>query len=210
VRGSFGYTDWKQSVNSGSCIGVDPTNQRFANITSSCGDSEIVAPRSAGSGSKGSVYLNSKWQFNVGGLYQLPAGFNVAANLYGRQGYPQVNTIGLNPGDGAPLGTRTVIINNIDSKRLDTVFEGDFRIEKVLNVSSLNITLSLDIFNVANSGTVLQRNNAVVLTCDPQTHLSCVSPPAVAATPGGPTSTNQSIQEVQAPRTIRAGARLSF
>jgi hypothetical protein len=199
VRGSFGYTDWKQSVNSGSCIGVDPTNKRFANITASCADGEIVAPRSAGSGSKGSVYLNSKWQFNVGGLYQLPAGFNVAANLYGRQGYPEVNTIGLNPSDG--LGTRTVIINNIDSQRLSSVFEGDIRIEKVLNVSSLNITLSIDVFNVANSGTILQRNNAVVLTCDPTTHLSCVSLP---------TSTNQSIQEVQAPRTIRAGARLSF
>ena len=199
VRGSFGYMNWKQHESAGSCFGVDPTNQRFNSFVSSCGDGEIVAPRSTGSGSKGNVYLNSKWQFNVGGLYQLPLGFNVAANLYGRQGYPQVNTIGLNPGDG--LGTRTVLINNIDSKRLDNVYNLDFRVEKVINVSVMNVTLSLDIFNATNTGTVLQRNNAVTLTCDPTTHLNCVTLP---------TATNQSIQEVQAPRVVRAGARITF
>ena len=33
------------------------------------------------------MFLSSKWQFNVSGLYQLPLNFNVAANLFGRQGY---------------------------------------------------------------------------------------------------------------------------
>ena len=150
-----------------------------------------MAPRSAGSGSKGNVYINSKWQFNVGGLYQLPWGFNVGGNVYGRQGYPQVNTIALNPGDG--LGTRTVDIGGIADKRLDNVFEVDVRLEKVMVLGPLSVTLSMDVFNLANSGTVLQRNNAVTL--DSTNH----------ALPS-----NQTIQEVQAPRVLRAGARLSF
>ena len=100
VRGNFGWQDWKQSVDAGGCMGVDPSNQRLANFSASCRDSEIVAPRSAGSGNKGNIFLNSAWQFNIGGLYQLPYGFNVGANVYGREGYPQTNTISVNPGDG--------------------------------------------------------------------------------------------------------------
>ncbi|HEY6051418.1 MAG TPA: hypothetical protein VIZ58_09225, partial [Thermoanaerobaculia bacterium] len=136
-------------------------------------------------------YLNSKWQANIGGLYQLPMGFNVGANVYARQGYPQVNTISVNPGDG--LGSRLLVVNNVDSLRLKNVFEGDVRIEKVINVSSLAIALSLDVFNVTNSGTVLQRQGTVTLDAT-----------------GHATASNQSIQELQAPRTVRAGARLSF
>lgn len=200
VRGSFGFMDWKQNVDAGSCFAADPTNQRFNSFVSTCGDGEIVAPRSTGSGSKGNVYLNAKWQFNVGGLYQFPWGFNLGANFYGRQGYPQLNTIALNPGDG--LGTRTVVIGNVDSRRLDNVYELDVRLEKAIIVGPLNVSLSVDVFNATNSGTILQRNNAVVLTCDSTTRLNCVSNVA--------TSTNLSIQEVQAPRVVRAGARLSF
>jgi hypothetical protein len=37
---------------------------------------------------------------------QLPLGFNFGANLYGRQGYPQVNNISVNPGDGSVTDIR--------------------------------------------------------------------------------------------------------
>ena len=191
VRGSFGWQNWKQAVDAGSCMAVDPSNQRLANFTSSCVDGEQVAPRSTGSGNKGNIFLNSKWQFNIGGLYQLPWGFNVGANVYGRQGYPEVNTISVNPGDG--LGSRLLVVDKIDAIRLKNVFEGDVRIEKVINVSSLAIAISLDVFNVTNSGTVLQRQQAITLDST-----------------GHATASNQSIQELQAPRTVRAGARLSF
>ncbi|HYK41259.1 MAG TPA: TonB-dependent receptor [Thermoanaerobaculia bacterium] len=191
VRGSFGWLNWKQKVDAGGCFGVDPSNQRFNNFVSSCVDGEIVAPRSTGSGNKGNIFLNSKWQFNIGGLYQLPMGFNVGANVYGRQGYPEVNTISVNPND--LLGSRLLVVNNVDSIRLKSVFETDVRIEKVINVSSLAIALSVDVFNVTNSGTVLQRQGTVTLNST-----------------GHAIASNQSIQELQAPRTVRAGARLSF
>ena len=38
------------------------------------------------------AFLQSTWQWNLNGMYQVapdrPWGFNVAANLYGREGYP--------------------------------------------------------------------------------------------------------------------------
>ena len=43
--------------------------------------------RSGGSGS-GDIFIHSKWQINANGLYEAPWGVNLAANLFGRQGYP--------------------------------------------------------------------------------------------------------------------------
>ncbi len=38
------------------------------------------------------MFINSTWSYSLNGLYQIapdrPWGFNVAANLNGRQGYP--------------------------------------------------------------------------------------------------------------------------
>ena len=52
-------------------------------------------PFSAGSGKN--YYTNARWQVNVNGLYQLPAGFEIAANLFGRQGYPSRSTCSSTP-----------------------------------------------------------------------------------------------------------------
>ncbi len=88
MRGNFTYNTNRQHVGANGCI--DPTNL-LTNTTvnaQSCRDNDLVAIQSTGSGSKGSVFLNSRWQFNVTGMYQFPLGFNLAANVYGRQGYP--------------------------------------------------------------------------------------------------------------------------
>ena len=124
--------------------------------------------------------------FNVAGLYQLPAGFSVAANFFGREGYPYINYYRFDPGDG--LGPRDNIITSLGQYRYGDVFELDLRLEKVITVKPLEITLSADVFNAANSGTVLQRNARVDL---------------------GPGVYNQII-EMQSPRVVRFGARLSF
>src|SRR5262249_37166128 len=39
-------------------------------------------------GGGGAYYLNAKWQVNVNGMYLAPWGVQVAANVFGRQGYP--------------------------------------------------------------------------------------------------------------------------
>lgn len=130
------------------------------------------------------MFLNARWLFNVGALYQLPAGFAVAGNFFGREGYPYLNYVRFNPGDG--LGPRDNIIGKLSDNRYDDVYELDLRIEKVITVRPLSITLAADFFNVLNNGTVLQRNAGVI------------------------SSTYNNIIELQSPRVVRFGARVSF
>jgi hypothetical protein len=175
-------------LGSGACD--DPTNTTarvdyVANVGIGCPDGEdITAERSLGSGGKSRVYINSSWNFNIGGLYELPLGFNIAGNFYGREGYPQALHYVVNPGDG--LGSRNVVIGKLDDFRYENVYNLDLRLEKIVNISPLQVALSADVFNVLNDGTVLQRQNQVNLTSFGQ------------------------IFETQSPRVVRLGARVSF
>ena len=56
-------------------------------VTEPLEDGGQFAPQSGGSGA-GSVFINAKWQFNANAMYQAPYGIEVAANVFGRQGYP--------------------------------------------------------------------------------------------------------------------------
>ena len=132
------------------------------------------------------MFLNSRWLFNVGGLYQLPWDFAVAANFFGREGYPYINYYRLDPGDG--LGPRDNIIGKLSDNRYGNVYELDLRLEKVISVNPVQITLAADIFNALNQGTILQRN---------------------ARVNAGVGVYNQII-EMQSPRIVRFGARISF
>ncbi len=197
IRGGATYQNWNQHGGAGSCY--DPTSDRGGNnelwpgtpigiqTGSTCAGDDIAAlPAGASSGARNEVFLNSRWLFNIGGLYQLPAGFAVAGNFFGREGYPYINYYRFDPGDG--LGPRDNIIGKLSSNRYGNVYELDLRLEKVITVSPLEITLSADVFNVTNQGTVLQRNARVDL---------------------GPGVYNNII-EMQSPRVMRFGARLSF
>jgi hypothetical protein len=193
MRGSFTWNDSKQHVGPNGC--VDPTNRvpdqagdagnPEGNYTgATCADGSIVAVRSIGSGSKDSVFMNSKWQFNVNGLYQLPMNFNIASSVYGRQGYPInwfVRTIGA---DGY---TRDVSVVSLDSQRYKNVYEVDLRLEKVVPITGAsNVTLSADVFNVTNQGAILQEFNRLNR------------------------GNTGNIKELQSPRIWRFGARISF
>jgi len=208
ARGSFTYNDWKQHGGPGACY--EPTNDRggINNLWpgtplpiptgGTCAGDDIAAlPAGSASGAKNEVFLNSRWQFSVGGLYQLPLGFSVAGNFFGREGYPMINFVRFDPGDG--LGTRDNIIGKLGDHRYGDVYELDLRLEKVIDLKPLQITLSADIFNVLNQGTILQRNS---------------NTPAVASTPGGDVTIDQpgynQIIEIQSPRILRLGARVSF
>ena len=89
LRGNVSLNDWKQSV--GTNTYPDPTRLRNGFGCSNCGNSDVVQGSGTGSGAKGGIFINSKWQFNVTGVYQVPIietslGFNVT----GRQGYPEL------------------------------------------------------------------------------------------------------------------------
>ncbi len=193
MRGSFTYNVNKQHNDGTGC--VDPTNvvpgqssdtgnPATGYTGESCADGAFVATRSTGSGSKDSVFLNSRWQFNVNGMYQLPLNFNVAASVFGRQGYPIVPYQRLTGADGY---VRDVVLVSTDDLRYSNVFEFDMRVEKLIPITpTANVTLSADLFNVTNQDTVLQRFNRVNR------------------------SNTGLIKEIQSPRVWRFGARVSF
>ena len=180
ARGSFVYNDHRQHLKGpGACI--DPTNQLsfFTRKTETCRDDDLVVV-------SGKAFVGSKWQFNVVGLYQLPMGVAVAANLYGRQGYP-INWYRQAPDSGTDGLTRNVFVAPVGVSRYRNVFEVDLRVEKVIELTATSLlTLSADVFNVTNESTVLQRQNRLELS-----------------------STN-AIREIQSPRIWRFGARIAF
>jgi hypothetical protein len=158
-----------------------------------------------GSGSFGQVFLGSKWGFNVTGLYQLPFNFNVAANLYGRQGYVNPYFVQVDTGNGE--GTRYALIGNGTENRLKNVYNLDLRLEKVIAIAAkASLTLSIDVFNALNANTILQReNDATPSPADSSLPAStyCTAANPCTAAAGG-------IDEIQNPRAIRFGARVSF
>ena len=207
AHGSVAYTDWKQKVGSGNgCLGTvtswkGPTNV-LTSGGASCGDGVQAFQESTGSGSKGDVFLSSKWQFNISGMYQLPLNFNVAANLFGRQGYLIPYYASVSGGDvGASLGARNVIVGNSDDHRLKNLYQLDLRAEKVLPLfQKADLTLSIDMFNSLNSDTVLQQAAQLQRTTP------CGASDPTKSCPGK----GNRVEERESPRVLRFGARLSF
>jgi hypothetical protein len=183
ARLNAGFGSGEQELGFDAC--EDPNNVLNTTFGAACPvDQDIVARRSAGSGDFSGVFLHSRWQFNVAAMYELPWNFNIAMNLFGREGYPYPQWTVVNPADG--LGNRNLLIGDLDDLRHDDVYNLDLRLGKVVNVGVLQVTLSADVFNVLNDDTVLQRNGRVNQ------------------------SSYNTITEIQAPRILRLGARLSF
>ena len=151
-----------------------------------------IAPQSAGSGAFGNVFLSSRYNANVAGLYAAPWGINIGANLLYRQGYPNVLRDAVS---GLRGGTATVALENVGDRRFDNVYQLDLRVAKDVRILSLaTITLSVDVFNATNQRTVLQRNGAIFNNAGTD-----------AAAPQG-----MRITEMQAPRVYRFGGKLTF
>jgi hypothetical protein len=206
MRGNFSYNLNKQHVDNIATGCVDPTNTvpgqsadtgnpQTAYTAESCADGAFVATRSTGSGAKDSVFLNSKWQFYLNAMYQLPWNFNIATSFFGRQGYPVVPFVRVAGDDGY---VRDVVVRGVDDLRYDNVYELDFRIEKLIPITqTANVTLSLDLFNALNDGTILQRFNRI----------GDYDPDSGTVAPRGNAG---NIKEIQSPRVLRFGARISF
>ena len=82
---------------------------------------------------KGNIFFNAKWQFCANALYQLPAGFEVGASLFGRQGYRRAHHPA--PDAGADGGTlRALATADIDDQRYDDLWNLDLRLAKTLKL----------------------------------------------------------------------------
>ncbi|MEJ2085155.1 MAG: carboxypeptidase regulatory-like domain-containing protein [Acidobacteriota bacterium] len=104
--------------------------------------------------------LNSRWQWNLNGMYQVAPerawGFNVAANLTGRQGFQQTYTRTVRGEDG--IRRTIMVVDSVDDYRLEDIFVADLRLEKEFAASgSTSLTFSIDAFNIFNQGYVLDR-----------------------------------------------------
>ncbi len=163
ARASFSYNDWQQHYdgteglfNPNAAVydsyGLSPVGQTIASDTGIDGDQ--IAIYSSGSGTF--YWVNGKWQMSATALYQLPAGFEVAANLFGRQGYARPINLTL---DNTFFDT-VLAQGRIDSKRLDNVWNLDLRLNKNFKFGSrVGASLMADVFNVFNANTVLRRTD---------------------------------------------------
>ncbi|HWX24220.1 MAG TPA: hypothetical protein VN083_04225, partial [Vicinamibacteria bacterium] len=141
-------------------------------------------PQSGGSG-KGDIFFNAKWQFTVNALYQLPAGFEVATSIFGRQGYAIPVIVTADGGLDGPLNA--LASPAVDTYRYKNLFDVDLRLAKTQKLAGrASLQLTLDLFNAFNSNATLDQNR------------SADSPVF-----------NQ-INEILSPRILRLGLRLQF
>ena len=129
--------------------------------------------------------LNSRWVAKLTGAYALPAGVRVAGFFHARQGYPFARTI-RSPTRTGGIGRVNVNIDRLGDVRLENLVTLDFRVEKPFTFKHVRAMASLDVFNVGNANTVLQREGIQNL------------------------ATANDVLEILAPRIARLGLRFSF
>ena len=193
LRGNISWNDWTQNVGAEGFI--DPTHLRTNSGCSNCDGSTVVQGSGTGSGSKGQVFINSSWSYNLTGVYQLPLGFNVGASVTAREGYPVPYVARVNTGSFLFQGEgfKQVLIDGVDNNRLEDVFNLDLRLAKDFRFAGrVGLTLSADLFNVTDERTILQRQTRIYRSRTARNN------------PG------DRITEYQSPRVFRVGARLTF
>jgi hypothetical protein len=134
---------------------------------------------STGSGTL--YWMPSKWQVSANALYQIGKGFEVAGNIYARQGY--IRPINLTVDN---TFVDTVLAVEVGAERLPDVFNLDLRLGWNKSIGRTQLNLSADVFNVLNSGTVLRRVDAA------------------------DSGAFNRIDQILNPLLVRFGARLSF
>ncbi|MGH2626809.1 MAG: hypothetical protein ACRDHY_09190, partial [Anaerolineales bacterium] len=203
LRGHFTQSEWEWDV----------PNSAIINPLITAGGafedgSTVLSGSGTGSGTKGGIWISPGWSFDISGLYQIapqaPWGFNVAANVNGREGYAVpyvVNVVNARFGDG--LGTRTTrVAPESDSFRNDDIIIVNGRIEKEFNFGEFGLTLGIDGFNLFNESYVLQRQIALAGTVD---YIDPLTTDRAVASAFG-----DHVTEIVNPRIFRIGARISF
>ncbi len=150
---SFTYSDWKAHYEGEY---VDPQNVPYY-------DGGVVAPGSGGSGLTG-IYVNSRWQAKLSGLYQLPYGINASVVFVAREGYIMPTQVRVTrPGiGGADLYGNPDGGGKFGDQRLPAFWLLSFRLEKVFKVTeTANVILSADTFNASNSAHSLKKQTRI-------------------------------------------------
>ncbi len=199
LRGHLTWSDWTWSVPDSE--NEDPTSVLPGN---SIDGGAVLVGGLTNSGPKGDVFINSNWSYDLSALYEVASdkawGFNVAANLNGREGYPVPYNVAVDPGD--PIGARNVLaVSDVENFRVDDILMLNLRLEKEITFGDFGLTLSLDGFNLTNESFALQRDSALAAQ---MIDLETGDVTAVGSSSG------DFVREVVNPRIFRLGARLSF
>jgi hypothetical protein len=156
ARVAFSINDWTEHFDGPGAV-QNPTRSDSTNGGTLSGpqvEGGQIAPRSGGSG-KGDIFYNARWQINANGFYQLPAGFEVGANIFGRQGY--IEPLIIQTGAGRDGRIRALATPTLDETRYPNLWDLDFRVAKTVDLQRVRLLLSVDLFNALNSDTVLSR-----------------------------------------------------
>jgi hypothetical protein len=129
-----------------------------------------------------------RYQLSASGMYQMAYGINIAGSLVAREGYGMPFFEPVESADPLLPEKRVMLVDPRES-RLPGVATLDLRGEKAFTFSGRELALSLDLFNVFNSSTVLGRQYDVTAT--------------------GNTGYNQPL-EIMNPRLLRFGVRFQF
>lgn len=155
LRGYVAWQDWKNDIGPRGILNPTPFQNR-SNV-----DGEHVANASGGSGDKGDVFPGTAtWTSSLNGLYQLPWDMAISGVLTAREGYlvPLFNqTQGFTNGDGSAANIN-YSIGSLDSFRYDDLINLNLKLSKVFKMGSTKVDLAVEVFNVFNEDTVLQRN----------------------------------------------------
>ncbi len=162
ARGYFQYGDSSWNVGSETHRFDDPTPAPDLSDK----DGALYTVQSAGSGPFTDVLIQSTWSANLNGLYQVapdrPWGFNVAGNLFAREGYPLPYTYSTSVPGRSTSTINAAVVNNVDDFRADNIYTLDLRLEKDMAFTdNLSGILSLDAFNVTNENYILQRDRSL-------------------------------------------------
>jgi hypothetical protein len=188
MRGNVSWQDWTWQIPGSE--NEDPTDVVSGGVVNG---TEVLQGSGSVSGAKGNVFINSEWSYSVNGMYQIapdrPWGFNVAANLTGRQGYPLRYVERITRAtivDAAGTGIDIPVQSDPDAFRYPNINVVDFRVEKEFSFNPFGVTLGVDVFNALNESYVLQRQGVLGR------------------------GNSDFVQEILSPRIYRVGARFSF
>jgi hypothetical protein len=147
-------------------IPTDPTNREFME-----GEQTLIN--------------GTRWVAKLAGLYQLPWGVSVGGTLNARQGFPFIPNI-LTPNRPNGLGQMWAMVEPYATSRYDNLTLLDIKAEKRFRIGRANVLASVDVFNLTNTNTVLNR----VTTQN--------------------AATANLVTEITGPRVVRFGARFTF
>ncbi|HVT60277.1 MAG TPA: hypothetical protein VHR45_18035 [Thermoanaerobaculia bacterium] len=181
ARGYVNWQNWTRQFGRNYRRTYDPT---FAQRNSDYLGQPVTGR--AGLLDQSAIYLSSRWSFNLSGLVQLPAGWNAAAAVNGRQGFPLPYFRQAPRPNAGPV--EVLLTDRLDSFRGGDLVSLDARLDKELELrrGDVGLSLSLEALNLLNAGTVLRR----------QTDLGV--------------SRANFVDEVMAPRLFRLGLRIHW